>query len=169
VSKQLKRVTTTISVPQMPVFLMFKVVAFFTPTPECPAPTDTCKRSLCHKDKGCIEVPINCTERGYVISVENCTVPACNKTCYNLYVCFVPPPTGIEEFPTTVVLISALSTAAVVGIVVAAAVLVVGLGGAAGVAIAGAAGAGGVALVAQNPIYAPSGASGTNALFKDQS
>jgi hypothetical protein len=143
---------------------VFKSVAL-----DCPIPEDSCKKSICHRDKGCIEVPVNCSERGYFASVANCTVPACNKTCFDQYVCIVPPPTGVESFPTTVVLASALGTAAIIGIVIAAAVLVVGLGGAAGVAIAGAAGAGGVALVAQNPIYAPSGASGTNALFKDQS
>jgi hypothetical protein len=139
----------------------------YTDNSTCAQPNDGCKKAICHRDKGCIEVPVNCSERGYVVSVANCTIPNCNKTCFNQYVCFVPPPTGVEQFPTTVVLISALSTAAIIGIVVGAAVLVVGLGGAAGVAIAGAAGAGGVALVAQNPIYAPSGASGTNALFKD--
>jgi len=139
----------------------------YTDNSTCAQPNDGCKKAICHRDKGCIEVPVNCSERGYVVSVANCTIPNCNKTCFNQYVCFVPPPTGVEVFPTTVVLISALSTAAIIGIVVGAAVLVVGLGGAAGVAIAGAAGAGGVALVAQNPIYAPSGASGTNALFKD--
>jgi len=135
----------------------------------CPIPGDPCKKSLCHRERGCIEVPVNCSEQGYYASVANCTVPACNRTCYNLFVCTIPPPNGVENFPTTVVLASALGTAAIIGIVIGAAVLVVGLGGAAGVAIAGAAGAGGVALVAQNPIYAPSGASGTNALFKDQS
>jgi hypothetical protein len=143
---------------------VFKSVAL-----DCPAPADPCKRSICNRDLGCIEIPINCTERGFIASVANCTVPACNKTCFNQNVCIVPVPNGVEQFPTTVVLASALGTAAIIGIVIAAAVLVVGLGGAAGVAIAGAAGAGGVALVAQNPIYAPSGASGTNALFKDQS
>jgi hypothetical protein len=143
---------------------VFKSVAL-----DCPVPEDPCKKSICNRDLGCIEIPVNCSERGYFASVANCTVPACNKTCFNQYVCIVPPPNGVENFPTTVVLASALGTAAIIGIVIAAAVLVVGLGGAAGVAIAGAAGAGGVALVAQNPIYAPSGASGTNALFKDQS
>jgi hypothetical protein len=135
----------------------------------CPIPEDPCKKSLCHRERGCIEVPVNCSERGFYASVANCTVPACNRTCYDLFVCTIPPPNGVENFPTTVVLATALGTAAIIGIVIGAAVLVVGLGGAAGVAIAGAAGAGGVALVAQNPIYAPSGASGTNALFKDQS
>jgi len=141
----------------------------FTPIPPCKKPTDTCKESICDKVQGCIEVPFNCTKLGYVPNTVNCTVPACNKTCFNQYVCATAPPTSAETFPQQTIIISAaLGTAAIVGIVIGAAVLVAGVGTAAGVAIAGAAGAGGVALVSANPIYAPSGASGTNALFKGQ-
>jgi hypothetical protein len=63
-------------------------------------------------------------------------------------------------------LASALGTAAVVGIVIAAVVLIAGLGTAAGVAISGAAGAGGVAVVSQNPLFAGPQTSGSSPLYR---
>jgi len=141
----------------------------YTPVPPCPTPVDTCKKSYCDPVLGCVIVPINCADYGFVPSQVNCTVPNCNKTCYNQYVCVTAPPTSSESFPQqTIILSAALGTAAIVGIVIGAVVLVAGLGTAAGVAIAGAAGAGGVALVNSNPVYVASAASGVNVLFKNQ-
>jgi outer membrane lipoprotein-sorting protein len=141
----------------------------FAKKPLCPQPSNQCLQAVCDPIKGCINVPVNCTEKfGIVPSKINCTVPACNTTCYNKYICIAPTPIGSEPLPQTVILASALGTAAIVGIVIAAAVLLAGLGTAAGVAIVGAAGAGGVALVAQNPVYVPSGAAGNNVLYKNE-
>jgi hypothetical protein len=141
----------------------------YTPTPPCIQPNSQCEQAICDPIKGCIKVPVDCTTRGFKESKVNCTVPACNTTCYNKYICVAPTPFSAETFPQTVILASALGTAAIVGIVIAAAVLLAGLGTAAGVAIVGAAGAGGVALVAANPTYVPSGAAGTNVLYKQDS
>jgi len=132
----------------------------------CPKPKSQCFDSICDPRSGCIDIPVNCTQYGYVPSAVNCTIPACNMTCYNKYICIAPTPISQETFPQTVILASALGTAAIAGIVIGAAVLLAGLGTAAGVAIVGAAGAGGVALVAHNPTYVPSGAAGNNVLYK---
>jgi hypothetical protein len=140
----------------------------YTPKPPCTQPKSECIQTICDPVKGCINVPANCSAKGYVPSKVNCTVPACNTTCYNKYICVAPTPFSAETFPQTVILASALGTAAIVGIVIAAAVLLAGLGTAAGVAIVGAAGAGGVALVAHNPTYVPSGAAGNNVLYKNE-
>jgi hypothetical protein len=131
----------------------------------CAASKDPCFKSVCLSDKGCVTVPIDLTKECN-ITVENCTVPACNGTCYSQYVCFTPTNTGNEDFPTTVVLSSALGGAAVAGIVIGAAVLAAGVGGGAAVAIAGAAGAGGVVTVHSNPVYQGAGTAGNNPLHK---
>jgi len=138
----------------------------FKNTPPCPTPKSQCFEAICDRVSGCIDIPVNCTKLGYVPSAVNCTIPACNQTCYNKYICVAPTPISEETFPQTVIIASALGTAAIAGIVIGAAVLLAGLGTAAGVAIVGAAGAGGVALVAHNPTYVPSGAAGNNVLYK---
>jgi hypothetical protein len=138
----------------------------FTPNTPCTQPNSQCERAICDPIQGCINIPVNCSEKGFFASKLNCTVPACNTTCYNKYICIAPTPFSAETFPQTVILASALGTAAIVGIIIAAAVLLAGLGTAAGVAIVGAAGAGGVALVASNPTYVASGAAGNNVLYK---
>jgi hypothetical protein len=138
----------------------------FTKRPACKQPNTQCEEAVCDPIKGCINVPRNCSALGFSPSQKNCTIPACNVTCYNKFICVAPAPTSAETFPQTVILASALGTAAIVGIIIAAAVLLAGLGTAAGVAIVGAAGAGGVALVAHNPTYVPSGAAGNNLLYK---
>jgi hypothetical protein len=138
----------------------------FTPNAPCKQPPTQCEEAVCDPIKGCINVPRNCSALGYLPNKANCTIPACNITCYNKFICVAPAPTSSETFPQTVILASALGTAAIVGIIIAAAILLAGLGTAAGVAIVGAAGAGGVALVAHNPTYVPSGAAGNNLLYK---
>jgi hypothetical protein len=138
----------------------------YTPRAPCTQPKEQCLKAICDPILDCINVPVNCSEYGYFASAKNCTVPACNTTCYNQFICIAPAPISSETNPQTVILASALGTAAVVGIVVGAAILLAGLGTAAGVAIVGAAGAGGVALVAHNPTYVPSGAAGNNVLYK---
>jgi len=140
----------------------------YTPNPVCPTPADTCQTSYCDPVLGCVDVPVNCEDQGFKPSEANCTVPACNTTCYNEYVCITAPPNSAEtNVPQqTIILSAALGTAAIVGIVIGGVVLIAGVGAAAGVAIVGAAGAGGVALVAANPVYVASQFQGSNALFK---
>jgi hypothetical protein len=131
----------------------------------CPTTKDFCKRPICTPALGCdfrqIEYQKECN-----MTAGNCTAPACNGTCYEKYICATPTQTGTEDFPTTVVLSSALGGAAVAGIVIGAAVLAAGVGGGAAVAIAGAAGAGGVVTVHSNPVYAGAGTAGNNPLHK---
>jgi len=129
----------------------------------CPEPKDPCFRVQCDKIAGCQIIPID-YEKDCNLTAANCTVPACNGSCYEQYICYTPPATSVEEFPTTVVLSSALGGAAIAGIVIAAAVLAAGVGGGAAVAIAGAAGAGGVVTVSSNPVYRAAGTSGNNPL-----
>jgi len=129
----------------------------------CPTPKDPCQMAICDKIVGCLTVPITCSN----ITTGNCTIPACNQTCYSKYICATPPPTSSEgTTPTTVILVTTLTTAAVAGIVVAAVLVAAGVGAGAVVAVAGGAGAGGVVMVQSNPTYVGSGASGTNPLNK---
>jgi len=134
----------------------------------CPDYKDPCLKTYCDPLNGCLnktstsELPV-CSN----ITALNCSQVKCsNKTCFLQYYCLTPPPTSSENPPavSTVVLASSITGAAVAGIVIAAVVLVVGLGGGAAVAIAGAAGAGGVVAVSSNPLYQPTGSSGTNPL-----
>jgi hypothetical protein len=130
----------------------------------CPSSTDPCLYSFCDKQNGCVTSPIGCTQ----LTAENCTVPACNETCYLKYICYTPPPSGEENAPpTTLILASTLTTAAVAGIVCGAVILAVGVGGGAAVAVAGGAGAGGVTAVFSNPVYAGTAMSGQNPLSQD--
>jgi hypothetical protein len=133
----------------------------FTPI-TCDDPKDSCKYVICDKNAGCTVLPRDCSKEGY--KAENCTVPACNETCYNQYICAAPPPTSTETFPEVVVLTAALTSAAVAGIVIAAVLLAAGLGGGAAVAIAQVAAGGGAVVTASNPLYAGSGIGGDNPL-----
>jgi hypothetical protein len=133
----------------------------FDPVP-CPPAKTKCEYVICDAKQGCLVLPKDCRDDGFVPG--NCTVPACNETCYNQYICTAPPPTSEETFPETVVLVSTLTTAAVAGIVIAAVLLAAGLGGGAAVAIVQAAGAGGAVVTASNPLYAGAGIGGDNPL-----
>jgi hypothetical protein len=130
----------------------------------CDASTDYCQKSFCDDEIGCFFASIDYTTECN-ITAENCTVPACNGTCYNKYICYTAPPSG-DEGPAdaTVAIASALTTAAVIGIVIGAVLLVAGLGGGAVVAVAGGAGAGGVTAVFSNPVYSGSDTEGNNPL-----
>jgi len=103
----------------------------FKAKPPCPAPKSRCFESVCDPRTGCIEIPLNCTKYGYVPSEVNCTIPACNMTCYNKYNCIAPKS---EEIFPPIILASALGTADIAGIVIGTLVLV-GVGAAAGVSI----------------------------------
>jgi hypothetical protein len=133
----------------------------FTTVP-CPVPKDPCRVTQCDPIDGCTILPRDCTKEGFV--AVNCTVPACNATCYNQYICAAPPPHGSETFPTTVVLVSTLTSAALAGIVIAAVLVAAGLGGGAAVAIAQVAAGGGAVVTASNPLYAGAGLGGNNPL-----
>jgi hypothetical protein len=133
----------------------------FTPI-TCKAPADKCQYSQCNAQIGCETFPVDCTKQGFI--AENCTVPACNETCYDQFICAAPPPTSTETGPDTVVLVSTLTTAAVAGIVIAAVLLAAGLGGGAAVAIAQVAAGGGAVMTASNPLYAGTGIGGDNPL-----
>jgi len=128
----------------------------------CTKSTDPCKYVICDPIDGCTTLPRDCTKEGWVAG--NCTQPACNVTCYNQFVCAAPPPTSSEGLPDKIVLVSALTTAAVAGIVIAAVLLAAGLGGGAAVAIAQVAGGGGAVVTASNPVYAGAGIGGDNPL-----
>jgi len=129
---------------------------------QCPKPKDTCQYVICDPIDGCTVLPRNCSAEGF--TPGNCTVPACNETCYNQYICAAPPPSSSETFPQTVVLVSTLTTAAVAGIVIAAVLLAAGLGGGAAVAVAQIAAGGGAVVTASNPLYAGSTIGGDNPL-----
>jgi len=62
---------------------------------------------------------------------------------------------------------AALSTAAIIGIIVGVVLCVAGVGAGGAYAYSQAAGAGSVAPVANNPIYVGSGAQGTNPLYRE--
>jgi hypothetical protein len=128
----------------------------------CTTPKDACKRVVCDKYLGCQEVPRDCTKEGWVAG--NCTVPACNETCYNQSTCTAPPPSSSEGVPDTVILVSTLTTAAVAGIIIAAVILVAGIGGGAAVAIVQVGVGGGAVVTASNPLYAATGTAGDNPL-----
>jgi hypothetical protein len=128
----------------------------------CVQPKDKCQYAQCNAQIGCETFPVDCTTKGY--KAENCTVPACNETCYDQFICAAPPPTSSETGPDTVVLVSTLTTAAVAGIVIAAVLLAAGLGGGAAVAIAQVAAGGGAVVTASNPLYAGAGIGGDNPL-----
>jgi hypothetical protein len=129
----------------------------------CPALEDPdCFYSICDPIDGCATLPKDCAAEGF--KAENCTVPACNETCYSQYICAAPPPASDEGIPDEVILVSTLTTAAVAGIVIAAVLLAAGLGGGAAVAIAQVAAGGGAVVTASNPLYAGSGIGGDNPL-----
>jgi hypothetical protein len=129
----------------------------------CVTPKDPCLYSFCDKVDGCITANKQCSN----LTAANCTVPACNQTCYLKYICYTPPPTGQENAPpTTLILASTLTTAAIAGIVCGAVILAVGVGGGAAVAVASGAGAGGVTAVFSNPVYAGTATEGNNPLNK---
>jgi hypothetical protein len=117
----------------------------------------------CDREIGCFEAPNPCTN----YTAYNCTVPACNTTCYNKYICETPPITSTEGVPPTTIIVAAtLGTAAVAGIVIAGVAAAVALGGGAAFAIAQASAAGTVAMTASNPIFKPPGTDGDNPLHK---
>jgi hypothetical protein len=127
----------------------------------CAAPSDPCLISFCDPKAGCQTGPASCAN----LTAENCTVAACNQSCYLKYVCYNAPPTGEENAPPTEIIITAtLTTAAIAGIVIGGVLLVAALGGGAVVAVAGGAGAGGVTAVFSNPVYAGTATEGNNPL-----
>jgi hypothetical protein len=134
----------------------------------CPPPKDSCTLVKCDKKDGCVYYPRDCAvELAKVARAQNCSTPVCNVTrgCYwSNETCVVPLPTSSEGVPTTVVLASVLTTAAVAGIVIGAVLLAAGLGGGAAVAIAQVAGGGGAVVTASNPLYAGTGTASDNPL-----
>jgi hypothetical protein len=128
----------------------------------CPDPTDPCLYSLCDKISGCIVAQAPCTN----LTAGNCTVTACNETCYLKYTCYTPGPTGNEDNtpPTTVIITATLTGAAIAGIVCAGVLLAVGVGGGAVVAVGAGAGAGGMTAVYSNPVYSGTATAGNNPL-----
>jgi len=136
----------------------------------CPELADPyCYKAWCNATVGCVFNTTNCWEElGYDNRTLNntCTVPVCNGSCYESYICVPPPPpSGSETFPVTVVALS-VSSGAIAGICLAAAAVFAAAGGGAAFAFAGGAGAGGATAVFNNPTYVPSGASGSSPLYK---
>jgi hypothetical protein len=128
----------------------------------CQTSPDPCILTKCDPEKyGCL----NYTDTCPTLTAANCSAPFCNETCYMKYTCATAAPSGEENAPpTTIILASTLTTAAIAGIIIGAVCLAVGLGGGAVVAVAGGAGAGGVTAVFSNPVYSGTDQSGNNPL-----
>jgi hypothetical protein len=135
----------------------------FTPRTCTPSP-NYCVFVDCDPQQGCFEYPNPCSN----LTAANCTVPDCNGTCYDKFICVVPVIDTSTEGPppTTIIVAATLGTAAVAGIIVAGVIAAVALGGGAAFAIAQAGAAGTVAMTASNPIFKPPGTDGDNPLHK---
>jgi len=116
---------------------------------------NACTIDTCDPFKGCLNTPKVCPNNGNA----KCKLDFClNGTCVSRKAdgCAVP----------VVAVAAALSTAAVIGIVIGVVLCVAGVGAGGAYAYSQAAGSGSVAPVANNPIYVGSGAQGTNPLYK---
>lgn len=114
-----------------------------------------CTVDECDPFKGCLNTPMVCANSGE----DKCKLSFClNGTCVNRKAdgCAVP----------VVAVAAALSTAAIVGIIIGVVLCIAGVGAGGAYAYSQAAGSGSVAPVANNPIYVGSGAQGTNPLYK---
>jgi len=104
-----------------------------------------------------LQIPLNCPKS------DNCTLSGCNVTknvgCYIKVAgnCTTPPLAAA----------AGLAAGVVAGIVVAGLAAAAAFGGGTAYAFTAGAGSGLTATVANNPIYAPVGESGTNPLQKD--
>jgi len=115
-----------------------------------------CTDDVCDPFKGCQSIPIVCNNTGD----DKCQLYFCsNGTCTNRSADGCPP-----GFIAPVV---ALSTAAIIGIVIGVVLCLAGVGGGGAYAYSQAAGTGAVAPVSNNPIYAGSGNSGMNPLYNN--
>lgn len=120
------------------------------------ADDNACTDDTCDPFKGCLNTPKVCPNDGK----DKCKLLFClNGTCTERKQqggCAVP----------VVVAAAALSTAAIIGIIIGVVLCVAGVGAGGAYAYSQAAGSGSVAPVANNPIYVGSGAQGTNPLYK---
>jgi hypothetical protein len=116
---------------------------------------NACTIDTCDPFKGCLNTPKVCPNSGKA----KCKLDFClNGTCVSRKAdgCAVP----------VVAVAAALSTAAIIGIIIGVVLCVAGVGAGGAYAYSQAAGSGSVAPVANNPIYVGSGAAGTNPLYK---
>jgi len=116
---------------------------------------NACTNDYCDPFKGCLNTPKVCPNTGKA----KCKLDFClNGTCVSRKAdgCAVP----------VVAVAAALSTAAIIGIIIGVVLCVAGVGAGGAYAYSQAAGSGSVAPVANNPIYVGSGAQGTNPLYK---
>lgn len=132
------------------------------------ASTDVCHESYCDPQAGCLEVPIVCP------TTDNCTISGCNVT--GAEGCYIES-AGTCGFPVGAV--AGITAGVISGIVIAASLGVLFVGGGAAYALyvfnlfnrlffrsTHGAGAGITSSVENNPIYQPTGTSGSNPLFR---
>jgi len=116
---------------------------------------NACTDDFCDPFRGCLSAAKVCPNDGK----DKCKLFFClNGTCSTRKAdgCKVP----------VVAVAAALSTAAIIGIIIGVVLCVAGVGAGGAFAYSQAAGSGSVAPVANNPIYVGSGAQGTNPLYK---
>jgi len=114
-----------------------------------------CTDDICDPFKGCLSTPMVCANDGS----DKCKLFFCNNgTCASRDADGCAPPVLIT--------IGVLSTAAIIGIVIAIILVVIGAGAGGAYAYSQAAASGSAAPVANNPLYVGGGNSGTNPLFR---